>query len=116
MTISFFIGLALIVYAIALRHFDGYGHEVETPQETVSAHELGRAGLYLKWLIGPLLIAIPAPALTVWAAETVEPIAPKPCIELYQQALTIKENHPNFTMVWNDRDELRCSINDILEQ
>ena len=115
-SISFFIGLSLIAYAIALRHFDGYGEEREIAQEDTSDPPAGRVPLHVKWLVVPLLVAIPAPALTVWAASTIEPIAPRPCIDVYQEALNIKKANPNFKMVWNDRDELRCSVNQVLDQ
>ncbi|MBJ7339230.1 hypothetical protein [Mycolicibacterium sp.] len=115
-SISFFVGLSLIAYAIALRHFDGYGEEREVAQEGAPDHAAGRVSLHVKWLVVPLLVALPAPALTVWAASTIEPIAPKPCIEVYQEALNIKKDNPNFKMVWNDRDELRCSVNQVLDQ
>jgi hypothetical protein len=120
-TISFAIGLALIVYAIALRHYEEWYEQQadapgEAPQESTSSGQPKRVPLYLKWVLGPFLLALPAPALTVWAAATVEPISPKPCIEMYQDALRIKKDNPNFEMVWNDRDQLRCSINQVLEQ
>jgi hypothetical protein len=114
-TISLFIGLSLIGYAIALRQFEGYSQESEIPQGITTNQELRRVS-YVKWMIVPILVAIPALALTVWAAEIVQPIAPKPCIEIYQDALKIKKDNPNFKMIWNDRDELRCSINHVLEQ
>ncbi len=119
--ISFAIGLALIVYAIALRHYEEwYVEQIESsgdePPEPPASRRRERIPSYIKWVLGPFIIALPAPALTVWAAATVEPLSPKPCIELYQYALTIKKDNPNFKMVWNDRDQLRCSINQVLEQ
>lgn len=120
-TISFSLGLALIVYAIALRHYEEwYDQKTEGQQESarksISSYEPSRVHPYIKWIIGPLLVALPAPALTVWAAGIIEPISPKPCIEIYQDALNIKKDNPNFKMIWNDRDQLRCSINQVLEQ
>ena len=116
-TISFAIGLALIVYAIALRHYEEwYDQKAEVQQESRSSYEPSRVHPYIKWLLGPLFLALPAPALTLWAAGTIEPIAPRPCIDVFQEALNIKKDHPNFKMTWNDRDELRCSVNDVLEQ
>lgn len=123
LAISFAIGLALIVYAIALRHYDEWYDlhseavrdappEPESPTATVPK----RIPTYLKWFVVPLLLAAPAPALTVWAASTVEPLTPVPCIELYQRALELKRDNPQFKMVWNDRDQLRCSINQVLDQ
>jgi uncharacterized membrane protein len=114
-TISTFIGLALIGYAIALRQLDGYSsRDSEIPNETAAVQELRRVS-YVKWMMIPLLVAIPAPALTVWAADVVQPISPRPCIEIYQDALKIKKDSPDFTMPWNDRDELRCSVNRVLK-
>ena len=106
--ISFAIGLALIVYAIALRHYEVVRRadrklRRRTPEPPASRRR-ERIPSYIKWVLGPFIIALPAPALTVWAAATVEPLSPKPCIELYQYALTIKKDNPNFKMVWNDRD------------
>lgn len=114
-TISLFTGLSLIGYAIALRQLEGYGRESGIPQEETTNLKLRRAS-YAKWIIVPVLVAIPALALTVWAAEIVQPIATKPCIEFYRDALEIKKENPNFKMIWNDRDELRCSINQVLKQ
>jgi hypothetical protein len=114
-TISLFIGLSLIGYAIALRQFEGYSQESEVPKEISTNQNLRRVS-YVKWMIVPILVSIPAFALTVWAAEIVQPIAPKPCIEIYQEALNIKKDNPTFKMIWNDRDELRCSINKVLEK
>lgn len=121
LAISFVIGLALVIYAIALRHYEEwYEQQIDRPEDvpngTMSNRRHRRVPLYLKWILGPFLLALPAPALTVWAAATVEPIAPKPCIEMYQTALEIKKDNPNFQMVWNDRDQLRCSINQVLDQ
>lgn len=120
-TISFAIGLALIVYAIALRHYEEWYEQRadepgETPQEGTPHRLPRRVPLYLKWVLGPFLIALPAPALTVWAASIVEPVAPRPCIDMYAEALKIKKDNPEFKVVWNDRDQLRCSINQVLEQ
>lgn len=129
LSISFAIGLALIVYAVALRHYEEWYErkaEVpaesprestsESPQDSTTYSERRRIPLYLKWILGPLLLAVPAPILTVWAAGTVEPIAPRPCIDMYSQAFAIKKDNPNFKMAWNDRDQLRCSINQVLEE
>ncbi len=121
MTISFAIGLALIGYAIALRHYEEwYDEKTEIQQESqrtsVSTYEPSRVHPYLKWLVGPILVAMPAPALAVWAAATIEPISPRPCIDVLQQALNIKRENPNFKLIWNDRDELRCSVNQVLDE
>lgn len=115
LTISLFTGLSLIGYAIALRQLGGYSQESEIPQPTTTDHKLPRAS-YVKWMVVPVCVAVPALALTVWAAEIVQPITAKPCLEFYQDALKIKKDNPNFKMIWNDRDELRCSINQVLQQ
>ncbi len=119
--ISFSVGLALIVYAIALRHYEEwYDQNTDIPpgstQKSISGYEPSRVHPYIKWIVGPLLVALPAPALTVGAAAIVEPIAPKPCVEVYEIVLNIKKDYPEFKMAWNDRDQLRCSINQVLEQ
>jgi hypothetical protein len=119
--VSFALGLALIVYAIALRHYEEWYDQKTAVQQqpsgkSPSSYEPSRVHPYVKWIIGPLLVALPAPALTVWAAGVIEPISPKPCIEIYRDALNIKKDNPNFRMIWNDRDQLRCSINQVLEQ
>ena len=114
-TISLVTGLALIGYAIALRQLEGYGQESESAQD-ISQHQEPRRASYAKWMIVPVLVAMPALALAVWAAVIVQPITAKPCIEFYQEALKIKKENPNFQMIWNDRDQLRCSINQVLEQ
>lgn len=120
-TVSIALGLALIVYAIALRHYEEwYYQKADSQQEhqqiPTESYEPTRVHPYLKWILGPLLVALPAPALTVWAAAIIQPITPKPCIEIYQEALSIKKDHPDFKMIWNDRDELRCSINQVLDR
>lgn len=114
-TISLVTGLALIGYAIALRQLEGYGQESDIAQEETTNHELPRVS-YVKWMIVPVAVAIPALALSMWAAAIVQPITAKPCIEIYQDALKIKKDNPNFKMIWNDRDELRCSVNQVLQQ
>jgi hypothetical protein len=97
-TISLFVGLFLIVYAIVLWRF-----------------EPGQAPWYAKWVIVPLLVALPASAATVWGARIVEPTVPaKPCIELYQEALNIHKDSPSFRMPSWELDQSRCHINDTL--
>lgn len=113
-TISFFIGLFLIAYASILRRFERNRHESKIPQEPLANHEPGQVPSYVKWILVPLLVALPAPALTVWAAQMIEPIAPIPCIELYQEALEIKKDNPNFAMSGYDRDQFRCDINYVI--
>lgn len=114
-TISLVTGLALIGYAIALRQLEGYERESEATAERTTNHEPHRAS-YAKWMVVPVLVAIPALGLAVWASVIVQPITAKPCIEIYQEALKIKKDNPDFQMIWNDRDQLRCSINQVLEQ
>lgn len=103
--ISLFIGLFLILYAIVLRR------DERTTGESINKDESGHAPSYVRWVIVPVLIALPAPAITVWASQMVQPIAPKPCIELYQTAVNIKKDEPSFEMWGWDPDELRCRIN-----
>ncbi|MGB0438029.1 MAG: hypothetical protein ACPGXI_06635 [Mycobacterium sp.] len=105
LSISFFIGLLLIAYAVILPRLERHRYEDKTE------HGAGQTPAYVKWIIAPLVIALPAPVITVWAAQLIEPIAPKPCIELYQEAQNIKNDNPNFKMVWSDRDQRRCAIN-----
>ncbi len=103
-SISFFVGLFLILYAIVLRHFESRNiHETRDGSRQTPA--------YVKWILAPLLIALPAPAITVWAAQMIEPIAPTPCIALYQEAQNIKNDNPDFRMYGYDRDQIRCAIN-----
>ncbi|GJF08857.1 hypothetical protein NGTWS0302_29410 [Mycolicibacterium cyprinidarum] len=99
-SLSIFIGLFLIAYAIVLQRFE--------------RKESAQVPTYVKWFLVPVLVAMPAPAITVWAAQMVEPIAPKPCIQLYQEAVNISKDAPEFKMVWSDRDQLRCNINAVL--
>ena len=105
LSISFFIGLLLIAYAVILRRLDRHRYEDKTELGA------GKTPAYVKWFIAPLVIALPAPVITVWAAQLIEPIAPKPCIELYQEAQNIRNDNPNFRMIWSDRDQRRCAIN-----
>ncbi len=108
---SFSIGLFLIAYSLVLRNSERPLRKNENTQESKGASETRQAPDYVKWVIAPLLIALPAPALTVWAAQMIEPIAPKPCIELYQEAQNIRNDNPSFRMRGYDRDQVRCSIN-----
>ena len=105
LSISFFIGLLLIAYAVILRRLEWHRYEDKTE------HGAGQLPAYVKWIITPLVIALPAPVITVWAVQLIEPIAPRPCIELYQEAQSIRNDNPNFKMDWSDRDQLRCRIN-----
>jgi len=119
--ISTALGVALIVYAIALRHYEEWYDQkddipLESTQKSISSYEPSRVHPYIKWIVGPLLVALPAPVLTVWAAAIIEPISQKPCAEMYEIVLNIKKDNPKFKMIWNDRDQLRCSINQVLEQ
>lgn len=123
-TTSTFIGLFLIVYGAVLRRFAGSRQKSEIAPGSVTNHEPSKAPWYFKWAVAlPLLVALPAPAVTVWGAETAKPVAPRPqsvtqapCIELYQDALNIKKDNPNFTMPSTAPEQVRCRINTILAQ
>lgn len=108
---SFSIGLFLIGYALVFRHSEQPRHTGGNAQEATGTPGTRQTPDYVKWAIVPLLVALPAPALTVWAAQMMEPIAPKPCIELYQEAQAIRNENPSFRMYGYDRDQVRCSIN-----
>ncbi len=97
---SLFIGLFLIAYGITLRR---------------SEPRLSSPG-YVKWVVAPLVVAIAAYAATVWAAGIAEPkpSVQTPCIDLYQRALTIQKDKPQFRIPSGDRDDARCKINDVL--
>ena len=105
MSISFGVGLFLIAYAIVLRRTERTSGADEGPTHVPS---------YVRWIVVPALVALPAPALTVWAAQMIEPIAPTPCIDLYQKAVEISKDAPNFKVIWTDRDQRRCNINSLL--
>ena len=104
-TISFLIGLLIIVYAIVLRRLE----------DGVS----GQAALFVKWVIAPAIVALLASAVTLWAAgvaqpDTPEPVVSKPCMELYRDALDIRKDNPTFRLPANDPDQRRCKINAVL--
>ncbi len=103
--ISILIGLFLIVYSIVLRQLE------RNSKEDGAHREAGQTPTNTKWVLAPLLIALPAAAITIWAAQMIEPIAPRPCIELYQEAQNIKNDNPDFRMYGFDRDQIRCAIN-----
>ncbi len=109
MVISFGIGLILIAYAIVLQRTE---RNMQTGQLPGGSNQ-GPAEVptYVRWIVVPTVVALPAAALTVWAAQMIEPIAPQPCMELYQEALNISKDAPGFKMPWRDRDQLRCEIN-----
>lgn len=112
---SVFIGVFLIVYAIALRRSERHSTGIDAqvaPRSTTA----GQTTSFARWVTVPLLVALPALLLTVWGAEvaqsgTPQPNAQKPCIELYQQAASIQRDNPTFRMPPQDRDEQRCNIN-----
>jgi hypothetical protein len=118
---SSFIGLFLIVYAIVLRRrrFEWDRQKSKIQPGSMTNDESGEASWYVKWVVVPVLVALPAAAATVWATGIAYvvpgPVAPKPCIELYQEALNIKKDYPKFIMPGKDPDERRCGINKVLE-
>ena len=114
-SISFFIGLFLIVYSIALRRGERRAQPTQTQPGSIPGQEPVRVQAYVTWILVPALAAVPAAALTVWAAQMIEPIAPTPCVELYEKAMNISKDAPGFRMAWNDRDQTRCSINSVLK-
>lgn len=109
--ISLFIGLLLIVYSILLRNFERPRRTSEILHGSKVDDEASQVPSYAKWLVIPVLAAFAAGVVTVFAAQIIEPIAPRPCIELYQAAQNIKKDNPGFRMPWNDRDQFRCAIN-----
>lgn len=113
---SVFIGVFLIVYTIALRRAGPYGNDAQVAPRSTTA---GQASSFARWVIVPLLVALPAVLATLWGAEVAQadsqrPNAQKPCIELYQQAASILRDNPNFRMPPQDRDQKRCDINKTL--
>jgi len=72
----------------------------------------------LRWVVVPLLIALPAPVATVVAAAMAQEPPPhqeQSCIELYQAALNIEKSSPNFRIPSNSPDQVRCNINSVLD-
>ncbi|WP_141564443.1 hypothetical protein [Mycolicibacterium palauense] len=118
-TMSLLIGIFLILYAFVLpaAEVNRAQDASDTATNDTATHgDRGELSRYLKWIVAPLVLALVAPLISVWAIQTVspdtpEPTAPKPCIELYQEALTIREGNPNFRMPNNDPDQRRCRIN-----
>ena len=86
--------LALIGYAFALRR-----------SGAVSAKGVGIA----------LLLGLLAPLATVWSLQVNRSFndrqAPKPCIDVYEQAQNVAKDNPKFRMPAKDRDEVRCAVN-----
>jgi len=113
---SFGIGLLLIAYAVVLQHTLRNGQLIQLSPGSAANHTQLNTPMYLKWILFPVLLALPAPALTVWAAQVIEPISPKPCIEIYQEAVNISKDDASFKMPWTDRDQLRCNINSVIRQ
>lgn len=109
--ISFFIGILVIAYSMVLRRIERSRQAGGIPQESTLLAEPDRIPSYVKWIIVPIAVAMPAPIITVWATQLIESIAPTPCIELYREAVSIRNDEPNFRMAWTDRDQMRCAIN-----
>lgn len=114
---SLLAGLFLIVYGLTLRRLDSTGKTISA--ESRASSGLNATGTYARWIGIPMLVALSASAATVWAAEIAKPKLPdpadmKPCIELYQQALAIHKENPQFRMPAGDRDNARCTINYVL--
>ena len=74
-------------------------------------------GKFVRCVVTPLVVGSLAMFATVSSMTTIASLqerssdAPKPCIQLYQQAAGIRDISPGFRMPDNDRDELRCKIN-----
>ncbi len=101
---SMLIGLFIIVCAIVL----GRSRDGESTK-----------GRFAKWVVAPFILALLAFAGTLSAAGIAEPTTPElevqtPCIKLYQEALNIKKENPNFRMPSTEPDNLRCRINAVL--
>lgn len=109
--VSTFIGIFLIGYAIVLNRLGRNGQDSQISSDLTANAKPDRISPYARWILVPILAALPAFVLTVWAAQIVDPVAPRPCIELYQEAANIKKDAPDFRMPWNDRDQIRCNIN-----
>ncbi len=109
---SFLLGLFLIVYALVLQRQDSQA-------SPTAGAETDAGPSYLRWAVVPLLVALLAFGATAWAAATSEPAqagpaVQKPCLELYQEALAIKKDRPNFRVPGADPDQRRCSINQVV--
>jgi len=91
---SLVICLSLIGYAFALRR-----------SATASARGVGVV----------LLLGLLAPLATVWSLQVNRSAgdrsAPKPCIDVYEQAASVARDNPKFRMPAKDRDEVRCAVN-----
>ncbi len=103
--VSVIISLALIIYGLAARRGEEAGE--------------GR-GRHLRTIGVPLLLALLAPLLTLWALQVNKTTAErgasstKPCIEVYEKAAAIAKDNPRFRMLDTDRDEVRCKVNAVL--
>ncbi len=102
--ISFFIGLFIIAFSIVM---------ISSGDDESSQYR------YARWVIAPLVLALLAFALTLWGARIAEPETAKPeveksCLELYEDALNIKKDNPNFRIPPGEPDNRRCRINNVL--
>ncbi len=91
---SVVICLILIGYAFALRR-----------SRTASAKGVGVV----------LLLGLLAPLATVWSLQVTRWVndrqAPKPCLDVYEQAQNIAKDNPAFRMPAADPYEKRCAVN-----
>jgi hypothetical protein len=68
---------------------------------------------YLRWVLVPVVLAIVAVLAVIGAVESWAGYEKRstPCLELYQQAESIRKDNPKFRMPENSSDEMRCKIN-----
>ena len=110
---SLFIGLFLVVYAVAM-------HRSDSTSLTESGVENRQGSRYIRWVVVPLLLAVAAPLATIGALQIYPTLgnsqveSQKPCIDLYQQAASLRKEIPSFEMPSDDRDQRRCKINEAL--
>jgi hypothetical protein len=100
---SLFIGIFLVVYALVIRNRGGK-----------ATADSGR--WYLYWIVAPLGLGVLAVLATLWSLRSLQAAENpnKPCLDLYQQAQSIRRDNPNFKMPIEAADQLRCKINESL--
>ena len=117
--LSLALGIFLIAYGVALgrARVSVENHHAQIGEST---SRMRGQGFWSTSAVIAVVLGLVASGLTVWAAVTVDPTkrpapAPKPCADLYQQALSIHEASENFRFSREDPDERRCDLNAFLK-
>jgi hypothetical protein len=118
MLAGFVLGLFLIAYGVILAL--SRARRVEGDDAGPAAtNDAPAQGVWYLSIVVSVLVAAGAFAITIWAANVIEPDQPQPqnpktCIDLYQQAIALHEASPSYRLLPTDPDQRRCDVNGFL--